>query len=48
MELNWPEFLKASLIYGAPVLIIGLWAANRRKARKENDKTSEVLRTKTR
>ena len=47
MELDWPEVLRSALIYGLPILIIGLWAAHRRKAQKENEKTSEVLRKKT-
>lgn len=47
MELNWPEVLKSALIYGLPILIIGLWAVSRRKAQKENDSTSEALRKKT-
>ena len=47
MELYWPEFFKSALVYGLPILIIGLWAAHRRKAQKENERTSEVLRKKT-
>ena len=44
MEMDWPDVLKSALIYGLPVLIIGLWAAHRRKEQKENEKISEVLR----
>ncbi len=47
MELDWPGVLRSALIYGVPTLIIGLWAAHRRKAQKENERTSEVLRRKT-
>ena len=47
MELDWPVILRSALVYGVPALIIGLWAANRRKAQKENEKISEILRKKT-
>ena len=47
MELDWPEVFKFALIYGVPILIFGLLAVYRRKAQKENEKTSEVLRKKT-
>ncbi len=47
MELDWPVVLRSALVYGVPALIIGLWAAHRRKAKKENEKTSEILRRKT-
>jgi hypothetical protein len=47
MEVNWPEFMRYALVYGGPILIIGLWAVFRRKAQKENERTSEVLRKKT-
>ena len=46
MEVDWPVFVKSALVYGLPILIIGLWAVYRRKAQKENDRTSEVLRKK--
>lgn len=48
MELNWAEILKAALIFGVPVLVVGLWIRYRLKAREENDATSEALRTKSR
>ena len=47
MDLNWPEFLRAALTYGGPILVIGLWGAYLRKRRKENESTSEVLRKKS-
>ena len=47
MELDWSAVLKSALVYGLPVLIIGLWGVNRRKAQKDNEKTSEILRRKT-
>lgn len=47
MELDWSEVLKSALIYGLPVLIIGLWATHRRRAQKENERTSGILRRKT-
>ena len=47
MELDWPVILRSALAYGVPILIIGLWAAHRRKAQKENERTSEILREKT-
>lgn len=47
MELNyWTEVPRSALIFGLPILIIGLWAARRRKAQKKNERTSEVLRKK--
>ena len=47
MELDWSVVLRYALSYGVPMLIIGLWAAHRRKAQKENEKTSAILRKKT-
>ena len=47
MELDWPVFLRSALAYGVPILIIGLWAAHRRKAKKEDERISENLRRKT-
>lgn len=47
MELDWPGILRFALVYGVPALIIGLLAAHRRKAQKENEKISEILRKKT-
>jgi len=47
MDLNWPEFLKAALTYGVPILVIALWGVYLRKRRKENESTSEILRKKS-
>jgi len=47
MELDWPVILRSALTFGVPALIIGLWAAHRRKAQKDTERTSEILRKKT-
>ncbi|MDJ0758825.1 MAG: hypothetical protein QNJ19_05460 [Woeseiaceae bacterium] len=46
MELDWLDVLKSALFFGLPILIVGRWVVNRRQ--KDNEKTSEILRRKTR
>mgnify|MGYP001027460332 CR=1 FL=1 len=48
MEQDWPVVLELGLLFGVLILIISLWVVNRRKAQKDNEKTSDILRRKTR
>lgn len=47
MKQTWPVELELGLGFVVLVLIIGVWVVNRRKAQKDNEKTSEILRRKS-
>ena len=47
MDWDWNIFLRSSLVYGFPLLVIAGWAIYRRRLKKENDALSKTLREKS-
>jgi len=47
MNFSLGEIPRAFFLFGIPVLIVGFWAWSRQRARAENKKVSDILRSRS-